>query len=48
MKYDVPDPDEMKELIRIKIDITGLTEEDIEFLRKQSNRITSERTGARI
>lgn len=48
MKYDVPDPDEMKDLIRVKIDIEGLTEEDIAFLRNQSDRIMSERTGVRI
>ena len=51
MKNEVPDPDEMKELkelIRVKIDIYGLTMEDIEYLRNQSNRIMSERTGKRI
>lgn len=51
MRNDVPDPDEvveLKELIRVKIDIYGLTMEDIEYLRNQSRRIMSERTGARI
>ena len=51
MKNDVPDPaeiTELKELIRVKIDIYGLAMEDIEYLRNQSSRIMSERAGARI
>ena len=51
MRNDVPDPDEvveMKELIRVKIDICGLTMEDIEYLRNQSIRIVSERQELRI
>lgn len=51
MKNEAPIPDEMKELkelIRVKIDICGLTMEDIDFFRGQSSRIMSERTGTRI
>ena len=51
MRNEVPDPDEvkeLKELIRVKIDIYGLTMEDIDFFRSQSSRIMSERTGTRI
>lgn len=51
MKNEVPDPDELKELkdlIRVKIDIYGLTMEDIEYLRQQSSRIVSEREELRI
>ena len=51
MKNDVPDADEMeelKELIRVKIDIYGLTMEDIEYLRREADRIVSERQGQQI
>lgn len=53
MKHDAPDPDiteaeEIRELIRAKIDIYGLTQEDIEFLRNESTRIISTRPGERI
>lgn len=53
MKHDVPDPDiteaeEIRELIRAKIDIYGLTQEDIDFLRKESNHIISKRVEERI
>lgn len=48
MRKDIPDTDEareLKELIRVKIDIEGLTQEDIEFLRNLSNQIVAERIG---
>ena len=51
MRNEVPDPDELKELkelFRVKIDICGLTMEDIEYLRQQSSRILSEREEPRI
>ena len=51
MRNDVPDPEEvevLKELIRVKVDIYGLTMEDIEYLRNQSSRIVSERQELRI
>ncbi len=48
MKKEVPDPDELKELIRVKIDIYGLTMEDIDYLKNQSNRILSGRQELRI
>lgn len=51
MRNEVPDPEEveeLKELIRVKIDIYGLTMEDIEYLRNQSSRIVSERQELRI
>jgi antitoxin component HigA of HigAB toxin-antitoxin module len=48
MKKEVPDPDELKELIRVKIDIYGLTMEDIDYLKNQSSRILSGRQELRI
>lgn len=42
MKNEVPDPEEVKELrelIRVKVDIYGLTKEDIEYLRDRSKKI---------
>jgi hypothetical protein len=55
MRDDVPDTatdieeeERLRELIRVKIDIEGLNEEDIDFLRNQSSRIISERHGNRI
>jgi hypothetical protein len=42
MRNEVPDPDEaeeLKELIRIKIDIYGLTKEDVEYLRARAKEI---------
>ena len=35
--------EELRELIRVQIDIYGLTMEDIEFLRSQAERIHAER-----
>jgi hypothetical protein len=48
MNKEAPEPEGMKELIRVKIDIYGLTQEDIDFLRNESTRIISTRTGERI
>ena len=51
MRNEVPDPEEvedLKDLIRVKIDIYGLTMEDIEYLRNQSSRIVSDRRELRI
>ena len=55
MRKDVSDTDTvadetegMRELIRVKIDIEGLTEEDIQYLRNQSACIISERSGTRM
>lgn len=48
MRRDVSDTDEaecLRELIRAKIDIYGLTMEDIEYFRTVSNKILSERIG---
>ena len=42
MKNEVPDPEEVKELrelIRVKVDIYGLTKEDIEYLIDRSKKI---------
>lgn len=42
MRNEVPDPEEveeLKELIRVKIDIYGLTMEDIEYLIDRSKKI---------
>mgnify|MGYP003293005844 CR=1 FL=1 len=35
---------EIRELIRVKIDITGLREEDIIFLRNQAKNVLEQRT----
>jgi hypothetical protein len=35
---------EIKELIRVKIDITGLRQEDIDFLRNHAKTILDKRT----
>ena len=50
MRADVPDTDteeaeSIRELIRAKIDIYGLTMEDIEYFKNVSNKILSERSG---
>jgi hypothetical protein len=40
---DVDEAEEIRELIRAKIDIYGLTMEDIEYFKNVSNKILSER-----
>ena len=48
MKKDKPRPKkearEIRELIRVKIDITGLRQEDIDYLRAHSNSVLDKRT----
>ena len=48
MKKDKPRPKkearEIRELIRVKIDITGLCQEDIDFLRSHAKTILDKRT----
>lgn len=50
MKKDKPRPKarkegrEIRELIRVKIDITGLHQEDIDFLRSHAKTILDKRT----
>lgn len=48
MKKDKPRPKkearEIRELIRVKIDITGLRQEDIDFLRAHANSVLDKRT----
>lgn len=48
MKKDKPRPKkearEIRELIRVKIDITGLRQEDIDFLRYHAKTILDKRT----
>jgi hypothetical protein len=42
MRADEPEPkeaEELRELIRVKIDIYGLTQEDINFLRSRAKEI---------
>jgi hypothetical protein len=50
MKKDKPRPKarkegrEIRELIRVKIDITGLRQEDIDFLRNHANTVLDKRS----
>ena len=48
MKKDKPRPKketrEIRELIRVKIDITGLRQEDIDYLRAHANSVLDKRT----
>lgn len=48
MKKDKPRPKketrEIRELIRVKIDITGLRQEDIDFLRNHAKNILEQRS----
>lgn len=37
--------EELRELIRVKIDIYGLTQEDIEFLKEHAQKMAAERNG---
>ena len=43
-KYRHHDAREIRELIRVKIDITGLRQEDIDFLRSQAKTVLEQRT----
>ncbi len=47
MKKDKPRPKkyarEIRELIRVKIDITGLRQEDIDYLRAHANSVLDKR-----
>lgn len=46
MKKDDPIPkeaEEIRELIRVKIDIYGLTQEDIDFLMKRAEEILNDK-----
>jgi hypothetical protein len=47
MKKDKPRPKketrEIRELIRVKIDITGLRQEDIDYLRSHANSVLDKR-----
>ena len=47
MKKDKPRPKkearEIRELIRVKIDITGLRQEDIDYLRAHANTVLDKR-----
>ena len=48
MKKDKPRPKkdarEIRELIRVKIDITGLRQEDIDYLRAHANSVLDKRS----
>lgn len=48
MKKDKPRPrkeaKEIRELIRVKIDITGLRQEDIDYLRSHAQSVLDKRT----
>jgi hypothetical protein len=47
MKKDKPRPKkdarEIRELVRVKIDITGLRQEDIDYLRSHANTVLDKR-----